>query len=357
MAHGRAIKKARGALLWGAFFFVAAQVGLNAYIEWRRPDLYDPEYCVRFTALKARIAEDPSRPLLLLVGSSRTTMSFRPEILPPMRTPSGRVPLAFNFSHLGAGPAASLMEFRRLLDQGIRPKWLVVELMPPFLAIERLGSTTDSATATELPQLQRYFSPLKLYGNYVKSRLLPWHGHRTVLLHDVAPELLPSVTRPMGVFPLDPLGSWWVRETALSVVEADQVRDLTAIARASYFDRLRDFHILEGPARAVRDLLELCRDRRIKTVLVMTPESSAYRTWYSSSGRRELDRWCADLGRQYQVPVIDAREWLQDADFFDGHHVVLRGANSFTKRLASDVIEPLVEGRLTPTRFELVSRP
>ncbi len=42
------------------------------------------------------------------------------------------------------------------------------------------------------------------------------------------------------------------------------------------------------------------------------------------------------------MPVVDARGWLTDADLYDDHHPLRRGAVEFTRRLGRDVIAPLV---------------
>src|SRR4051812_40711862 len=120
-----------------AVAFVAVQFVLNVVVDGWHPGLYDSEYAVRLRTLRARVAEAPGRPLLLLVGSSRTEMNFLPEVLPPLHTASGETPLVFNFSHLGAGPVMNLLEVRRLLRDGVRPGWLVLEAMPPQLGDSR----------------------------------------------------------------------------------------------------------------------------------------------------------------------------------------------------------------------------
>ena len=40
------------------------------------------------------------------------------------------------------------------------------------------------------------------------------------------------------------------------------------------------------------------------------------------------------------MPVVDARDWLADADFYDYHHVLHRGAKAYTDRLARGVLRP-----------------
>src|SRR6266850_6378448 len=125
----RTIPQSRRTLAAGLLFFLVAQMLFNIVADMRHPELYDPEYGVRLGLLRARQAETPDRPLLLLIGSSRTVMSFRPEILGALRTGDGAPVLAFNFSHLAAGPLMNLLAYDRLRREGIRPKWLVVEVM------------------------------------------------------------------------------------------------------------------------------------------------------------------------------------------------------------------------------------
>src|SRR5438132_12868958 len=93
--------RAGSTLAWAVGFFLAIQAVTIVLVDGWHPELYDPEYGLRLALLRTRQAEQPGRPLLLLFGSSRTVVSFKPEILPPL----GRsAPLVFNFSHCGAGP-------------------------------------------------------------------------------------------------------------------------------------------------------------------------------------------------------------------------------------------------------------
>src|SRR5262249_32026275 len=141
--------------------------------------LYDPEYSARLEVLQARRAEDPRRPLLLAVGSSRVMMALRPEDLPPLRTPSGQPVLMFNFYHTGPGPVLSLMEVHGLLRAGIRPDWLVVELMPEYHAREWHAYLLRGVGASDLPLLGHYLNPWQLYGHYLLGRLVTEHAHQT----------------------------------------------------------------------------------------------------------------------------------------------------------------------------------
>jgi hypothetical protein len=87
----------------------------------------------------------------------------------------------------------------------------------------------------------------------------------------------------------------------------------------------------------MRDLLECCRREEIPVALVITPESTVFRSWYSSSCRVETSDLLAELRAKYGVEVIDATEWLDDEDFTDGHHVAESGARKFTARFLVEV--------------------
>jgi len=87
----------------------------------------------------------------------------------------------------------------------------------------------------------------------------------------------------------------------------------------------------------MRDVLALCRREQIPVVLVLTPEGSLFRGWYSPLAREGPRRLLEELRAAYGVPVIDGTEWLPDEDFTDGHHVNPDGAAAFTGRLLAEL--------------------
>src|SRR4029077_17668713 len=129
----------------------------------------------------------PNRPLLLTLGSSRMTLGYRPELLPPLGPASGPQPLPFNFSLFGSGAPCNLMVLHRLLRQGVRPRWLVVELMPAKLSRDSHCWPLTAAVYSDLALLRRYIPAWKVYSVYCRQRLLPWFRQRTELLREYAP--------------------------------------------------------------------------------------------------------------------------------------------------------------------------
>jgi hypothetical protein len=325
-------------------FFVLAQLLFLVVADGWFPQMYDPEYDARLSRLRARLAEQPDRPLLLMLGSSRTVMCFRPEILSLLRTDSGQPVLPFNFSHYGGNQAIQLMKLHRLLRQGIRPRWVVLELMLPMLSEDSPAVAMNGASALDLPVARRYMPNDRLFGVFLRNRSLPLYLRRSHLLHAFAPGWVePGNRLERDQIKLDPLGGdtgWMVPRE----VTPESVRRFTDCTRARYFAELQRFHIKDRPQRAVRDLLRLCRREGIGVVLLLTPESSEYRGWYPPSADAEIGQYCAGLRRDFGVPVVDARDWLADGDFLDGHHTLQRGADAFTRRLEREVLRPLVAG-------------
>src|SRR5262249_51092960 len=79
MIHKEVGSRGCASVLWGTGFFLAAQVAFLLGSELFFPEVCDPESGIRLAQLRERISEGPDRPLLLLLGSSRTVMAFRPE--------------------------------------------------------------------------------------------------------------------------------------------------------------------------------------------------------------------------------------------------------------------------------------
>jgi hypothetical protein len=347
--HRRGCRGVKADLAWSALFFVALQLVLAAVIDWRLPRLYDEEYGVRLAALRARREAEPDRPLLLVVGTSRVGMGFAPEVLPELRTPGGLRALPFNFSHLASGPVLNLMLVRRLLAEGIRPEWLVLEIVPASLAHESASMAATMAAAGDLPVALRYFPPWKILTVYTRQRLIPWYKHRAGLLRNLAPAWAPYLD-PREQITLTPLGGdrSWLVETAVNPEEAQR---RTAMVRHVYHDLFQRFHLDPAADRATRALLELCRREGIPVTLFTTPEGTEYRGWYSATARHAVDDYLARISSEYGVTVIDTRTWLADADFIDAHHPLQRGAEAFTRRFGQEVLQPLVQGRLNRELF------
>ncbi len=332
-------------LKWFLLFAALAQIGLLFVADWRSPLLYDLEYGTRLALLKRRAAEAPNRPLALVVGSSRLGLGFLPERLPPMKTPDGEIALPFNFTHLAAGPVVNLVNLRRLVREGVRPRWVVLELNPTCMEHEGDSMGVTMSSAADLPVLQRYFNPFKVYGVYLRCRLNPWYSWRLGVLRQCFPHWATDAAGEDGIT-LGPLGgdAGWCLQDA---IDAETRRRRYEGTRTLYFDALQHYRIDGATDRALRESLDLCRREKIECVLLITPESSEFRSWYNADGLAAFDRYRDGLRADYGVSIIDARTWAPDDQFADAHHLLRPGAEAFTDRLGREVLQPLFEGQLT----------
>lgn len=335
--RNRRFRDARPVLASGALAFLLIQTALSVVIELKRPEYFDPEFAVRFATLKARIAEMPDRPILAVVGSSRLEMSFAPEKLPPITTPAGERVLPFNFSHLAAGPAMNLVEIQRLLRNGIRPRWIILELMTGQLNDPDQRILHATATIGDLPVVSRYYNPIRLGYAYCKIRATPCYNHRRLILHEIVPNWMQETESDPWNIQLGPLGGDYVWQ-AKSEQSEDMQRRRTLAAKSGFGPCMWNLSVSQISERTMNEILELCRREGIHVVVLLTPEGSEFQSWYSAESLRVLDSYCTELRRRYGVEIVDARNWLAEEDFIDSHHCHLRGAEKFTNLLCERVL-------------------
>jgi len=140
--RGRDSESARSALLWALASFLLLQVALFVAMSTKRGQiLRDPDWANRLSRLEQRVAERPQAPLVLVLGSSRAGLGLRPDHMMAAWRPDS--PIVFNFSRRGFGPMVSLLYLRRLLDEGIQPDWVVLEIWPVFLSSDNVFGRDD----------------------------------------------------------------------------------------------------------------------------------------------------------------------------------------------------------------------
>jgi hypothetical protein len=358
-------------------FLIASIVAVVA-IETRHPEWCDREYQVRREYLNERVAEHPDRPVMLFIGSSRTVVSFMPERLPQMRTPEGREPIIFNYSHFGAGPKMNLMQIHRALRDGIHPKWVVLELVPGFLAHDDLPYK-DMAFA-DIPVVYPYSNGPRLIAQSARIRVGGVYRTRTALLRSELPEFVTQSAGDREVT-LHPLGgdNQFGRLDDLDQRGRDH---LTGLAVGRFKARMMTYTINPANAQAMDDLVAFCQSQGMQVALVLTPEDSRYFDWQKlgmdemstrliraaraafqaplmelpesvieelskryPGAEAMITRYSDELRTKFQIPVVDARRWIKDEGFTDPHHLNTRGAIEFTDRLERELLRGMVEGK------------
>jgi hypothetical protein len=337
LRKNRVLCHARAVLLWSVACFIGAQLATVVVLEWKQPEFYDAKYGYRLRSLRQRLSRDRGAPLLLILGTSRAEQGFRPSLL--RVPPEPNAPVVFNLARGGNSPLLNLITLQRLLADGIRPDWVLLEIFPPSLVREKTGVTIAKTTLRDFPALQRHSTSWKTYVYAVRDRVLLWSKYRSGILACWGPGWLSAkLFRPDSLWDAQS-GEWLAINDGVTPQES---RDLTADAQHRYFRRLQDFCVGSDTDRALRELLDQCRQQRIGVVLFVMPEASEFRRWYPPSALARLSGYLAALQREYGVPLVDARSWLPDDCFYDGHHLLQQGAARFTRRFGIEVLPGLL---------------
>jgi hypothetical protein len=342
-------------VLVGVVAFLAAQAGLNVAVRREWVPVRDPVFAEKFDLLRPHagfFTPHPNPPpqggreqeaggreqevvRVMALGSSRTQLGFDAGRFAGHF--GGRVE-AFNFGCPAAGPMTAALYLRRLLEAGVTPDCLLVEVHPCFV------------TPADPPFEARWLHPYRLRpGEPEVLRGFGWdvpppshhgprgyltaaHSFRYGLLNQYAPVLLPC---PYGLTVgarSDPCGF----VAGVELPPADRPRALQRTFE-QYAPALAGYHVGGPGCAAVRDVLTVCAGRGIRTAVVLMPESSEFRGWYGPQGYPAVTAFASGLAAEFGVPLFDAREWVPDDGFADGHHLTPVGAATFTDRLAGVV--------------------
>ena len=310
----------------------------------------DPGYSDKEIRLARQEALNPTGPRIVMLGTSRTAAAFHAG---RMREQLGSG-VVFNFGIPASGPITHSVYLKRLLHDGHKPDLLILEVLPPTLGDLPAGPTTpagplegrfffgDRMTRSELDSVVQYGFPERVKEQWRRSVIVPWYALRFPILGRVMPSALPWQLRFDWSRGCDDFG--WGAPFADSVTPLEYELGLQRAVN-EYSGVLRHMHPTGGGSRALADIAELCRREGIPLTLVMMPEANEFRAIYQPEVLGRVRAFLAEVCREHGCTLIDAREWLPDSGFSDGHHMVKPGAAQFTDRLSEVVVKPFLTGR------------
>ena len=355
---------ARGkrAIAWSLALFTCSQLALGAYLHWRRPELRDPVYGSRIRSLREQLAAHPEQPLLLFLGSSRAMNGIAPAALPEL--PNS--PFAYNFAISGSGPVRVHLTFRRLLAEGVRPKWVVIETWPPMWPEagafdEKQSLMQDDLSWSDLPLLCGYLpGKLNLCSRAAHGGIAPLMCYRSRLMYAAAQSLLP---REVAWKVANELQNWqtpddtgWI--PVLNEPDSPRAkRRAVEEGQAMLYPLLNPLRIHDNSDHALRAVLDDCKTHGIRTLLLLMPEHSQCRRWYPPQAHALAREYLGELSREYQAPVIDTRDWLSDDGFSDFCHMARSAAAPYSERFGREVLRPWLAGERLPAAYQLASEP
>jgi hypothetical protein len=218
---------------------VFAQAALSVLLETRKSHWRDPEYGHRLNRLKpiAVWAKENHRPLVIVLGSSRVEMGFVPEQLPTSAC-------VFNFAQSGCGPVGQFLKLERLINSGIKPDYVLVEVLRPLWGetgsiSTQIGNEPQKYTLPDFRQLKdRYTMP----ASYWVSRANSFSAFRANLIQHAGLESwLPPDRRTTFLWKsITPLGAMPYHAPNMSGEERSR---RTAVAQQQYVQRLKTLTI------------------------------------------------------------------------------------------------------------------
>ena len=325
-------RSARKAVASFIFLFVAANFVFSVGMDTVFRSVRDPEYGRRVIRYHARVAENPGRPFVAVLGSSRVSMAVRPEF-----TNGAEGPLVFNFGQVGGGPFTELMTFKRMIGDGLEPKELVIEYWPPYMHQDGLYA---EQSRTDLHRFFRsdmafvrewYLSPEWFIGHMNRIRWNPFYEHRVRILNQTVPSWLMHNRRSDGAW--ERLDRWGWLPGYDRDLKTDERVERHKLAW-DYFHRVFDqFRSDERARLAFREIITLAKVRGMRVTVLWLPESSEFRSWYPSEVLRQSEREIETLCREESITFVDARLWVPDVHLGDGFHLNIPGAEVFSRKL------------------------
>jgi hypothetical protein len=338
------------ALLWGLGVFWAVQLTIGAAVEHLLPDIRDQEFTTKLRRLRALVQSAPDRPLVVMLGSSRTLMAFDARQVDVAI--DGRQPNVFNFGVRGGGPTLQLLCLRRLLAEGIKPDILLLEILLPLLnqpcrsPLEENWLNGGRLRTAELAWIRHYHSqPRRLLRHWVSSRFVPCSAYRHELRRWLLPDFAEPEASPQDPQP-GPMDAYGWQPFFAEGVTPEQRGRFWDVARAQYRDAFGPFALSHHASQALETLLGLCRENGIAVALAVPPESMAFRALYPPETLERIQRYVWELSRREGLPLFDGSEWVEDDGFWDGHHALPEGAAAFTRRLQEEAVAPLLRAQL-----------
>jgi hypothetical protein len=301
--------------------------------QWR-----DPEFAYRLRQVQAWRAKAPDRPLVLAFGSSRTQMGLSPAAMEFADRPGS--PVVYNFGYRGAHPLGVWLHFTRVLDSGVRPDAVLIQLAPVELMIgsaaeQQLSLWTPRMTREDIRLLAPHTQDDAVFRRaWVRSRLNPWTTYRQAVLSDLAPEWHTVVQRKdLEWERIDQYGFSghpfpWVPDERRRERQV-QLRQEQAYA----FESFAPSPVVEG---VYRDMLARCRGQGIAVAFFWAPASPAYRSWYTPSTLAAIEAYDRRFAATFGAPAFPALEHLEEEDFADGYHLLVVGAAKYSRWLAEN---------------------
>jgi hypothetical protein len=338
-------------LLCAGVALIVIQGTARALISGPVPEWRDPTFEIKARRLETILKGAKAPPyLIVMTGSSVTCNLFQSKLVENTLTSSPRqttdaLPkqvVAFNMGNHGSGPLTQLVYLKRLLERNVRPDHVVLELSPhlfngkDLVDIKRFPAAYLSDRDWET--IQQFNPDGEMQQHMWQRALFPAYAHRLGILNCLGRFLLPGKDK-VQIWDSGVDDRGWGE---LKPVASERIQANSRLVLKEFEPLLRDFQ--PGPAslEAFRQVLQLVHDERIAASVLLAPQDPAFRSLYSQQSLKAFNGIVGELCRRYEVQFVNAFDWLEQEMFNDCVHPNSRGADLFSRRLASEVLMPVM---------------
>lgn len=307
-------------------------------------DFWDPQFALKRDFLRARVKENPDSPLWLIMGGSRVESDLRlVQVLDRIR--KNNAPLIYNFGLSGADLFRQYICLRRLIENGPKPQRVGIEIFGTYLNYKQsnfLAAPTLLVRARR-DEIDEYCSfssdPAFTRSVWERSRIDPTYKygmklpHQTLLLRLIPMPLLWRLEKHF----YDKWG--WVKVPPAPIPKEDYDREFL-MAKAYFTNDPASFEVSRNSDRALRGILDLCRNEKIDVFLFQLPESTDLTALYTDHENACIKSYLDQIKSDYRVPMMDCRSWLPDPYYYtDGNHLNATGVEKFTPAFVDEVLK------------------
>jgi hypothetical protein len=335
-----------------AVFFVLAQLTGGLGLDYLWP-------LVRFPLLAKqihRLENTSPPPTVVCLGSSRLgTSIIDTEMTQTLRQATGEAAAqVFNASVPVGDPVVSEYVLHHLLQQGIRPRVVLLEMCPE--AVNHRNYWIDIHIRRQLlwQDVPGHLVNIVRTGNLLRllnNRVLPLYAHRVNLCQyvlDKAHNLNSSAllgNRMNHSEVKTPAGTdLYINWKQIIVAAQNPSPDLTNRTQAGLggIQRLLRSYRPGGPSGAAleRTILQ-CRRSGIEVILLGVPLASAHRQLYIPPIEMSYQAYVKKLCETYGCRFVDCRCALPDTLFLDHHHAEPAGGILFSRKFTAEVLAPI----------------
>jgi hypothetical protein len=349
-------REAKRAVLVGVVSFVLATLALVVVVDTVAEQWRDPEYAYRLRDLRGWQEESPDRPLVIALGNSRLQMGLSPAAM-GFADQAGS-PVVYNLGIRGARILGSWLALQRVLDAGVRPAAVLVQVSAWDLAgqgpAEReLRPWLGRFSAADLRRLAPYTHDSgTLRRAWIAARINPWWSFRVHVIRDVLPDYLPTPPvetvvggRCVSCFPFDyppPMDRFGFGPVPYEAVSPDYYREVHELTTKTFRKALHgQVGVGTVNTRALRDLVSRCRREGIAVAFLWAPESPMFQAKYTREGWEAMLAFERSAAEEFGVEIFPAPDGLlTDDEFADAVHLLPKGAIKYSRWLADSHLKP-----------------